>query len=48
MLQMVKTRVIRLQVREGPNVHDQGVFCAFHTLLVEVQTNTGYIHATHA
>ena len=44
MWQMVKTRVIRLQVIEGPNVHDQGVFCAFHILLVEVQMNTGYTY----
>ena len=41
---MVKTHVIRLQVIEGPNVHDQGVFCAFLTLLVEVQMNTGYTY----
>ena len=44
----VKTRVIRLQVIVGPDVHDQGVFCAFHTFLVVVQTNTGYMRATHA
>ena len=32
---------------KGTNAHDQGGFCAFHTFLVEVQTNAGYIHATH-
>jgi len=37
----VKTRVIRLQVIEGPNVRDQIAFCAFHSFLVEVQTNAG-------
>ena len=45
---MVKTRVIRLRVIEGPNVHDQILFCTFHTFVVEVQTNAGYIHAMHA
>ena len=25
-------------------MHDQGVFCAFLTLLVEVQMNTGYTY----
>ena len=35
------TSMIRLRVIEGPNVSDQGVFYAFHTFLVEVQTNTG-------
>ena len=43
-----KTRVIRLRVLEGPNVRDQIAFCAFHSFLVEVQTNAGYINATHA
>ena len=43
--QMVKTRVIRLRVIEGPNAHDRSAFCAFHSFLVEVQTNAGYIHA---
>ena len=38
---MVKTRVIRLRVIQGPNARDQS---AFHTFLVEVQTNAGYIH----
>ena len=40
--------MIRLRVIEGPNVHDQILFCTFHTFVVEVQTNAGYIHATHA
>ena len=38
---MVKTRMIRLRVIEGPNVQDQIAFCAFHSFLVEVQTNAG-------
>ena len=46
-LEMVKTGMIRLQVTEASKVHDQTVFCAFHSFLVEVQTNAGYIHATH-
>ena len=33
---------------EGPNTRDQIAFCAFHSFLVKVQTNAGYIHATHA
>ena len=45
---MVKTRLIRLRMIEGRNARDQSAFCAFHTFLVEVQTNAGYIHATHA
>ena len=40
--------VIRLGVTEGPNVRDQIVFCAFYSILMEVQINAGYIHATHA
>ena len=27
---------------EGPNGRDQSAFCAFHTFLVQVQTNAGY------
>ena len=46
--QVVRTRVIRLRVTEDPNARDQSAFCAFRTFLVEVQTNAGYIHATHA
>ena len=45
--QMVKTCVIRLLGVEGRNAQDQTVFCAFRLFLVEVQTNAGYIHATH-
>ena len=39
--------MIRLPVIEGPNVCDQGAFCASHTFLVEVQTNAGYMHVMH-
>ena len=39
---------MRLHVIESPNARDQIVLCATHSLLVEVQTNAGYIHATHA
>ena len=46
--QVVRTRVIRLRVIEDPNARAQSAFCAFRTFLVEVQTNAGYIHATHA
>ena len=38
------TRMIRLRVIKGPNTRDQGAFCAFHTFLVEVQINAGYIY----
>ena len=37
-------------VTDGQNMRDQitsDKFCAFHTCLVEVQTNAGYIHETH-
>ena len=43
-----QTCVIRLRVIEGPKAHDQILFFAFHSFLVEVQTNAGYTHATHA
>ena len=33
---------------QGPNANDQIAFFAFHSFLVEVQMNAGYIHATHA
>ena len=46
--QIVKTRVIRLRVIEDPNTRDQITFCIFHSFFVEVQTNAGYIHVTHA
>ena len=39
---------IRLWVIESPNASDQIAFCAFHSFLVEVQMNAGYIHVTHA
>ena len=38
---------IRDQVIEGPNTGHRSACCAFHTFLVEVQTNAEYIHATH-
>ena len=41
---MVKTRVVRLRVIEGPNARDQIVFCAFHSFLVEVQTKADYMY----
>ena len=41
--QIVKTRVIRLREIEGSNVRDQIALCAFHSFLVEVQINAGYI-----
>ena len=41
-------QVISLGVTEGPNVRDQIVFCAFYSMLMAVQINAGYIHATHA
>ena len=37
-----------MRVTEGPNARDQIAFCAFHSLLVKIQTNAGYILATHA
>ena len=48
MWQIVKTSVIRLWTTEGPDAYDQIVFNAFNSFLVEVHTNTGYIHAMHA
>jgi len=48
---MVKTRVIRLRVFEGPNARDQiARFYAFHSFLVEVQTKAGVltIYPNHA
>ena len=46
--QLVKTPVIRLQGVKGRNARDQIAFCAFHSLLVEVQANAGYIQVTDA
>ena len=43
-----QTHVIRLRVIEGPKTRDQIVFCAFQSFLVGVQTNAGYMYATHA
>ena len=40
--------MIRFRVTEGPNAHYQIAFCAFHTFLVEIQTNPDYIQVTHA
>ena len=34
--------MIKLRVKEGPNVRDQIAFYAHHSFLVEVQTNAGY------
>ena len=39
-----KTSVTRLRVIEGSNALDQIAFCTFHTFVVEVQTNAGYIY----
>ena len=41
---------MRLQVImiESPNARDQIALCATHSFLVEVQTNAGFIHVTHA
>ena len=39
----VKTRVIRLRVKEGSNMGDQIALCEFHSFLVEVQMSAGYI-----
>ena len=44
---MVKACMIRLRGVEGQDAHDQIAFFAFHSFLVEVQMNAGYIHATH-
>ena len=46
--QMVKIRVIRSRGVEGWNARNQIAFGAFHSFLVEVQTNASYMHATHA
>ena len=35
--------MIRLLVIELPNVRDQIAFYAFHSFLVEVQVNAGYV-----
>ena len=45
---MVKARVIRLRGVEGRDARDQIAFYAFHSFSLEVQTNAGNMHATHA
>ena len=40
--------VIRLQMIEGPNAHDQIASPEFHSFLVEAQMNANYIHGGHA
>ena len=37
----------KFHVIEGQNARDQIAFYAFHSFLVEVQTNAGYICAKH-
>ena len=44
---MVKMLMIRLRGVKGRDARDQIAFCTFHSFLVEVQTNAGYIHVTH-
>ena len=41
---MVKTGVIRLRGAEDRDARDQIAFRAFPSLLVEIQTNAGYIY----
>ena len=38
----------KFHVIEGQNARDQVAFFAFHSFLVEVRTNAGYICAKHA
>ena len=38
----------KFHVIEGQNARDQVTFFAFHSFLVEVQTNAGYKCAKHA
>ena len=40
---MVQTHVIRLRGGEGQDKHDQIAFCTFHSFLMGVQTNAGYM-----
>ena len=45
---MVKARVFRLRGVGGRNARDQTAFCAFHSFLVEVQTNAAtYMRRMH-
>ena len=46
--QKAKTRMIRIKMIEGSNACDQIALHALGSLLVEVETNTGYIHIKHA
>ena len=45
--QKAKTRMIRIKMIEGSNACDQIAFHALGSFLVEVETNTGYIHIKH-
>ena len=36
----------RFHVTDGLNTCDQIAFCAFHSFVVEIQTDAGYIHAS--
>ena len=40
---MVKMHMIILQFKEQTKAHDQIAFYTFHSFLMEVQTNAGYI-----
>ena len=44
---VVNTR-IRFREKEDPNASDIIAFCEFHSFLVQVQTNAGYMHTMHA
>ena len=39
--------MIRIKMIEGSNACDQIAFHALRSFLVEVETNTGYIHIKH-
>ena len=42
---MISLQVVH--VNSGQSVHDQIAFYTFHSFLVGVPKNTGYIHAVH-
>ena len=42
-----KKGMIRIKMIEGSNACDQIAFHALRSFLVEVETNTGYIHIKH-
>ena len=42
---MMRLQVVHLN--NGQTAHDQIAFHAFHSFLVRVQTNAGYIHAVN-